>query len=233
MTKNYHPVLPEFKDVMDLFSFWPSYKKLLKNGQIVDRICLDRFLLIRERLLDLQLNDCSVLDLGAGSGYFSWLLYLTLAKDVEVVENGRARQFGYGDSSFTNELKSKITQYKLTNLVVHDEALETFVEVNAGKRQWDVTICLSVLHHFVTGYGDDPSIGRLDYEHLLKLFKNLGAVTKNILIIELDPERIPNYEKFMIDLVGEGCFQSVNVLGTSHSSIGVGRNIMELHKHAD
>lgn len=230
MIKQYHPSLPHVSEVTELFSFWPNYTSLWPEFDEVDRICLDRLLLIRERLLDLGLTDHSILDLGGGSGYFSWMLYITTASAVDMVEDERARQFGYDEASFAAELRSRIAEFKLENLHIHNTSIEEFLSKHDGHSYWDITLCFSVLHHFLTGYGDNRSVGQIDYEELLGIFRRIGSVTIHYLFIEIDPERIPNYEAFISDLMEEGKFKSMKILGKSSSSIGVTRNIIEFHK---
>jgi hypothetical protein len=230
VSKQYHPPLPEIADMAGLFSFWPDYQILRPEYDEVDRICVDRLLLIRERILDLGLADRPILDLGGGSGYFSWVLYVTTASAVDLVEDERAREFGYNEASFTGELRARIERLGLDKLHVSNTSIEEFLAAEAGRRQWDVTLCLSVLHHFVTGYGDKQDKGRITYAELLALFRRIGQVTARALYVEVDSERIANYEAFLADLQGEGQFTSSKVIGTSPSSIGVTRNIIEFLK---
>jgi hypothetical protein len=230
MNRQYHPKLPEIADFAELFSFWPNYQVLRPEFDEVDRICLDRLLLIRERMLDLGLADRPVLDLGGGSGYFSWALYVTTASSVDLVEDERARGFGYNEASFTGELRARIERLGLDNLRVSNASIEEFLAAQAGHGQWDVTLCLSVLHHFLTGYGDRRDVGRIAYAELLDIFRRIGEVTARALYIEVDSERIANYESFLSDLQGEGRFATSSVIGTSPSSIGVPRNVIEFLK---
>ena len=230
MNKLYHPPLPAPGELFGLLSFWPDYQALSADSPHVDRICVDRLLLIRERLVDLGVVDGSVLDLGGGTGYFSWALYVVNASAVDLVEDERARTAGYGDESFTKEIKSRIVELDLQSLVVHDQSIEAFLEQHAGSRRWDVTLCLSVLHHFVTGYGDNPDVGRRKYSEVRALFRRIGQVTGRCAYIELDDERVGDLEGFLDDFMTEGGFSSRSVIGISHSSIGVPRNLVEFLK---
>jgi hypothetical protein len=196
----------------------------------MDRICVDRFLLIRERIFDRGLVNTSILDLGGGAGYFSWLFYLTVARQVDLVEDQRAKLWGYNEESFTSKIEKNKKTYKADNLFIHKISIEDFLTEQVEIKKWDIVICLSVLHHFVVGYGDDSSVGQLGSEKLMQLFQQLGCVTRKSAFIEIDPERIKNYEKFIKDLMGAGKFSKMVVLGSSHSSIGVERNIIELIK---
>lgn len=230
MTKRYHPPLPTLSDLYSLFSFWPDYQKLMAMDHVVDRICADRLLLIRERLLDQGLVDGSILDLGGGTGYFSFALYILNASQVDLVEDERARSSGYGDESFANEIRSRIVELDLKNLFVHDQPIETFLEQHAGSQSWDVTLCLSVLHHFINGYGDNPEVGRRSYSDVRKIFRQIGKVTKRCAYIELDGERVESEAHFLEDLLIEGGFSAMRVIGISHSAIGVPRNVVEFLK---
>jgi hypothetical protein len=225
--KQYHPTLPNLEQVFPLFSFWPDYIPLFPSKVEVDRVCVDRLLLIRERMIDGGLMNSSILDLGGGSGYFSWLLYLTAASKVDIVEDQRAKQFGYNDESFTTDLIKKKQNFNAESLFIHDNSIERFLSEKVDDQKWDITICLSVLHHFITGYGDNKDVGLLSYDKLLVIFELIGKITRRSAFIEIDPERIQNYEKFMRDFMDYGCFDSMSILGSSHSSIGVERNIVE------
>ncbi len=231
--KQYNPNLPEFKETWSLFSYWTNYFSLLnldsKKSEI-DRICLDRFLLIRERIFDQGWVNTSILDLGGGGGYFSWLFYLTVACQVDMVEDERAKLFGYNEASFLTHIEEKKNVHLAEQLVIHKQTIESFLNQKAGLEKWDIVICLSVLHHFLTGYGDDSSIGKLDEESLMKIFQQFGMVARKAVFIEVDPERIKNYEKFIRDLMKIGGFSGMSILGSSHSGIGVERNIIELIK---
>lgn len=228
--KQYHPPLPNLEQVCSLFSFWPDYIPLVPERTDVDRICLDRLLVIRERMIDRGLMNSSILDLGGGSGYFSWMLYLTAASRVDIVEDQRAKQFGYNEESFTDDIVQKKQKLNANKLFIHNTSIENFLTQVVENQAWDVTLCLSVLHHFVTGYGDNKNVGRLKYNQILDIFKLIGEVTRRSAFIEVDPERITNYEKFMNDLLDYGGFESMNIIGSSHSGIGVERNIIEFVK---
>jgi hypothetical protein len=226
----YHPPLPFVSDLFELMSYWPNYKSLETKNSFVDRICVDRLLLIRERLIEKGLLGGTVLDLGGGTGYFSWVLYITFANTVDLVEDERARSAGYGDDSFTSDFRSKITELEAKRVNIHDQSIEEFLREKAEMQCWDVTLCLSVLHHFITGYGDNPEVGQLEYSELLAIFKLIGKVTKQYAYIEVDDERIGDWGSIYNDLKTEGGFSSMSVIGMSNSAIGVPRKIVELVK---
>lgn len=229
--KQYHPSLPDLGQMARLFCYWPDYSGMYPTEVSIDRACVDRFLLIRERILDNGMMNSTILDLGGGAGYFSWALYLTVAKSVDMVEDQRARNFGYNENSFAAGIINKKLGLNATGLLIHDTSIESFLRESVRcQKRWDIMLCLSVLHHFVTGYGNNPEIGKLNYLQLIDLFKSLGDVTERYAYIEIDPERVVNYEKFMTDLLEWGGFKSMDIIGRSHSSIGVERNILEFSK---
>lgn len=213
------------------FDEWHEY--LLSSHGPYERICLDRYITILNRLLLCGLPNCSLLDLGCSSGFFASAFALTLASQVTAVEDERAAAFGYRPDAFLQPLRAFVLQHGLKHIEVVDKPIESFLAVEADRRQWDVVLCLSVLHHYHTGYGDHVDVGALEADRRYALYQQLGAVTRRLLYLEIDSTRIGSQEQFFSDLCDLGRFHTPIRVGWSCSAPGDRRAIWELMKFDD
>ncbi|HZS07230.1 MAG TPA: class I SAM-dependent methyltransferase [Blastocatellia bacterium] len=207
---------------------WRNF--LESSSELCERICLDRYIMILNRLLNHRLYDCSVLDLGCSSGFFSYAFAVTAASQVTGVEDERAMKFGYDERAFLRPLREVKEHYRLDHLEIVGQSIENFLEQQAWRRSWDVVLCLSVLHHFRTGYGDCPGDGQLGADDLTRLYERLGAVTRRVLYLEVDETRIGDERQFFSELCQSGGFDPPVALGYSCSAPGVPRTVWELSR---
>ncbi|MEO7142859.1 MAG: hypothetical protein ABI165_05080, partial [Bryobacteraceae bacterium] len=137
----------------------------------------------------------------------------------------------YGVEAFTAPLIRDCQKNGLRHVEVREQSIETFlVEAEGQGRQWDAVLCLGVLHHFHTGYGDHPEAGQLDAAALRVLYERLGKVTRQALYLCVDTTRIADLDAFLDELCRAGEFLRPKLLGWSCSATGQRRPLWEIRK---
>jgi SAM-dependent methyltransferase len=202
-------------------------KDLQNTASRAERACLDRYLLILDALERRSLFDSSLLDIGCANGFFAYLFAVMMCRQVTAVEDMRGASAGYSENAFLNPLLQVRQEYALRHLEVIDAPIERFLTTYPD-RQWDVVLCLSVLHHFYTGYGDNPAVGLLREETRRSLFAAIGRATGSVLYLEFDHGRVP--ESFLSEFENIGGFAGKAIIGSSASAVGETRNLYELWK---
>jgi SAM-dependent methyltransferase len=229
MDRIYQPPLPSLVSAIRIVSDLPDFlaQHLEQETSGAERSCMDRYLRILDALESRALFDCSLLDIGCSSGFFSYLFAITFCRQVTAVDDSRASAFGYGGNAFLGPLRAAREEYGLHHIEIVDAPIERFLKEHAGRR-WDVVLCLSVLHHFYTGYGDDPSRGRMNPLQLGSLFHAIGNATGTVLYLEVDHGRVP--ADFLEEFSEASGLHHNRVIGSSSSPVGETRNLMEFWK---
>jgi SAM-dependent methyltransferase len=228
----YGAPLPSLETLLGTLQFVPDVGRwrdeLARSPDPYARACLDRYLLIQQSLVDQRLWGASILDLGCGSGFFSFCLGVSIASEVTAVDDGRAVPF-YGESASVAPLKTACAAYGLGHVNVAERAIESLLAECAGRRQWDAVLLLDVLHHMYTGYGDDPSVGKLTEPEIEGLVRRLGLVTGRALYFSIDAGRA-DPEKTLGLLQSQGGFGLPKPLGMTAAAAGPARTLWELRK---
>lgn len=229
MERLYQPPLPGLGAVINAITNLPGFLSEPVPGEtsVGGRACFDRYLCILDALERRSLIDSSLLDIGCSSGFFAYLFAVTACRQVTAVEDARGASAGYGENAFLAPLLRAKQQYALHHLEIIDKPIEQFL-VASPDRQWDVVLCLSVLHHFYTGYGDHPDRGRLTEEERQDLFAAIGQATGSVLYLEVDHGRVP--DEFFADFMKRGGFRGCALIASSASEVGETRNLFELWK---
>ena len=89
----YQPKLPSLASAIRIVSDLPAFlaQDLEREGAGVERLSVDRYLSILDALEHRALYDCSLLDIGCSSGFFSYLFAVTACRQVTAVEIRAAR----------------------------------------------------------------------------------------------------------------------------------------------
>ena len=229
MNRLYQPPLPDLTAALDIVGNLPKFLSgsLPEGIQRAERCCFDRYLQLLNALEERSLFDCSLVDLGCAGGFFSYLFAITLCRHVTAVEDGRSLWAGYSKEAVLQPLFRAKKDHELGHLEIVEAAIEEFLTAHHG-RQWDVVLCLSVLHHFFTGYGDDTQRGRLTEEERGSVFQAIGRATGTVLFLEVDHSRVP--EDFVAEFVSAGEFRGYHALGSSASAVGDSRVLFEVWK---
>lgn len=229
MERLYQPPLPDLASAISLVADLPEFlsRSLAESICGAERACFDRYLRILNALELRCAFDSSLLDIGCSSGFFAYLFAINLCREVTAVEDARGSSAGYTEGAFLGPLKNARREYGLDHLEIVEAPIEEFL-TSFPDRKWDVVLCLSVLHHFYTGYGDRPEIGQLSEPQRRRLFEAIGAATGSVLYLEFDHGRMP--ESFLNQFIELGGFNGCNVIGSSVSAVGETRNLYELWK---
>jgi SAM-dependent methyltransferase len=229
MERLYQPPLPGLATAIGIAANTAAFlaEDLEKAPARAERACFDRYLLILDALERRSLFDTSLLDIGCANGFFAYLFALTMCRQVTAVEDMRGASAGYSENAFLNPLLQIRLENGVSHLEIIDAPLEEFL-TTCPDRQWDVVLCLSVLHHFYTGYGDNPEVGLLHEEARRSLFAAIGRATGSILYLEFDHGRVP--ESFLSEFENIGGFAGKRVIGSSSSAVGQTRDLYELWK---
>jgi SAM-dependent methyltransferase len=224
----YQPLLPNLASAIRIVSDLPAFlaQNLERENEGVERLCVDRYLQILNALENRALYDGSLLDIGCSSGFFSYLFAITACRQVTAVDDSRAAPSGYSDDAFLRPLRAARQEYGLRHIEIVDAPIERFLA--AAGRTWDIVLCLSVLHHFYTGYGDHPERGRMTARERRSLFRSIGRATGTVLYLEIDHGRVP--ADFLDEFSEASGLRHSQVIGSSSSAVGETRNLMELWK---
>jgi SAM-dependent methyltransferase len=225
----YQPRLPDLASVVNLVSDLPRFlgQDLTDETVGAERACFDRYLCILDALERRSLFDCSLLDIGCSNGFFAYLFAVSLCRQVTAVEDERGALAGYSENAFLGPLYKAKQEYALRHLEIADAPIERFL-ASCPERQWDVVLCLSVLHHFYTGYGDHPDRGRLTDAERRALFRAIGRATGSVLYLEVDHGRVPG--DFFAEFSELGGFKGRATIGSSASAVGETRTLFEVWK---
>jgi len=229
MDRRYQPPLPDLAAALGMVTHTAAFlgRGWQDDPSGAERACYDRYLCILDSLERRSLFDCSLLDVGCANGFFAYLFAVTLCRQVTAVEDMRGASAGYGENAFLAPLLRAQREAGLRHLKVLDAPIEEFLK-SCPDRQWDVVLCLSVLHHFYTGYGDRPEVGRMGEDERRSLFAALGRATGRVLYLEFDHARVP--EGFLSTFRDSGGFAGSAVIGSSASAVGDTRDLYELWK---
>ena len=229
MGRIYQPPLPEVSAVIAAAADLPRFlsEPLMSRIHGAERACFDRYLRILDSIETHSLIDPSLLDIGCASGFFAYLFAVTTSRQVTAVDDARGSSCGYSDNAFLAPLHSAKQEYGLEHLEIVDAPVERFL-AECPDRRWDVVLCLSVLHHFYTGYGDQPHTGRLGTEERAGIFRAIGRATRSVLFLEVDQGRVP--DGFLPEFVQLAGFRGADPIGSSASAVGDGRLLYELWK---
>lgn len=229
MERLYQPPLPNLAAAIGVVADLPAFLAQPFEQQIgeVERACIDRYLLILNALETRELFDGSLLDIGCSTGFFSYLFAITACRQVTAVEDSRAAASGYGEDAFLRPLRAAKEKYRLRHIEIVDAPIEAFLAAEP-ERTWDIVLCLSVLHHFYTGYGDHPERGQLRPKERQRLFQAIGHATGTVLYLEVDHGRVP--PDFLAEFMAAAGFRSSRLIGSSSSAVGETREIVELWK---
>jgi SAM-dependent methyltransferase len=229
MERLYQPPLPGLGTVLNTITNLSGFLSEPVSGHTpgAGRACFDRYLCILDALERRSLIDSSLLDIGCSSGFFAYLFAVTACSQVTAVEDARGALAGYGENAFLAPLRRAKREYALHHLEIIDKPVEQFL-IACPDRQWDVVLCLSVLHHFYTGYGDRPERGRLTEEGRQDLFVAIGRATGSVLYLEVDHGRVP--DEFFADFMKWGRFRGCDLIASSASEVGETRSLFELWK---
>lgn len=225
----YQPKLPSLASAIRIVSDLPAFlaQDLEREGAGVERLSVDRYLSILDALEHRALYDCSLLDVGCSSGFFSYLFAVTACRQVTAVDDSRGAPSGYAGDAFLRPLRAAREEYGLRHIEIVEAPIEQFLAAKP-MRSWDVVLCLSVLHHFYTGYGDHPERGRMTARERRSLFKLIGKATGMVLYLEIDHARVP--ADFLSEFSEASGLSHSQVIGSSSSAVGETRNLMELWK---
>lgn len=233
MVRSYAPALPSVETLLRTMSFVPETgpwrAELIKHHSEFEQICLDRYLRIVQAMQSLNLYDCSMLDLGCSSGFFSYCFAITMASQVTAVDDERAVGI-YGAEASLRPLEDARARYDLQHLEIQRAPIEAFLAQESGRRRWDVVLCLAVLHHLKNGYADDQST-KLSDEAFRALCARLGEVTGKVLFVTVDASRI-DVQELHRDLQDIGEFDAPQPLGLTASGTGEPRMIWQFLKRA-
>ena len=229
MGRRYQPPLPGLANALEIAANTGAFlsKGFQDNTSGAERACLDRYLIILDSLERRSLFDSSLLDIGCSNGFFAYLFAVTICRHVTAVEDMRGASAGYSENAFLNPLLQIKQEYALSHLEVIDAPIEQFLKA-CPDRQWDIVLCLSVLHHLYTGYGDNPEVGLLQEEARRWLFAAIGRATGSVLYLEFDHGRVP--DGFLSEFKDIGGFAGSMIVGSSASAVGETRNIYEVWK---
>lgn len=229
MERLYQPRLPELASVVGSIADMPQFlSEPLSDGTLgAERACVDRYLCILDALERRSLFDCSLLDVGCANGFFAYLFAVSFCRQVTAIDDARGALAGYSKSAFLGPLYRAKRKYALEHLEIADAPIEQFL-ASRPDRQWDVVLCLSVLHHLYTGYGDHPDRGRLMDEERRALFTAIGRATASVLYLEVDHGRVP--ESFFAEFSDLGGFRGRSAIGSSASAVGETRVLFEVWK---
>ena len=227
MERLYQPPLPDLASAIRAVADLPGFLARDFENEFpgIERLCVDRYLRILNAMESRGLYDCSLLDIGCSSGYFSYLFAVSACRQLAAVDDSRASSFGYANDAFLGPLRKACDESGLQHVEIVDAPIERFLDKQKGRR-WDVVLCLSVLHHFYTGYGDDPTKGRMTAEELRSLFRCIGSATGTVLYLEVDHGRVPG--DFLAKFCEASGLAHCRVIGSSCSAVGETRNLMEL-----
>ena len=155
MDRIYQPPLPALSAVIAAAADLPTLLSETLTSQISDaeRACFDRYFRILDSIETNSLVDPSLLDIGCANGFFAYLFAVTTCRQVTAVDDARGSSCGYSDNAFLAPLHRAKREYGLEHLEIVGAPIEQFL-TECPDRQWDIVLCLSVLHHFYTGYGD-------------------------------------------------------------------------------
>jgi len=229
MDRIYQPHLPDLSAVIAVAADLPMFLGQPLTARVLgaERACFDRYLRILDSIETHSLIDPSLLDIGCANGFFSYLLAVTTCRQVTAVDDARASSCGYSDNAFLEPLRQTQREHGLEHLEIVGAPVEQFLSEHPG-RQWDIVLCLSVLHHFYTGYGDHTDTGRLTDEQRVSVFRAIGQATRSVLFLEVDHGRVP--ESFVPEFAELAGFKSVDPIGSSASAVGDTRVLFELWK---
>src|ERR1019366_4743264 len=229
MDRIYQPPLPALSAVIAAAADLPTLLSETLTSQISDaeRACFDRYFRILDSIETNSLVDPSLLDIGCANGFFAYLFAVTTCRQVTAVDDARGSSCGYSDNAFLAPLHRAKREYGLEHLEIVGAPIEQFL-TECPDRQWDIVLCLSVLHHFYTGYGDHPDMGRLTEENRASVFRAIGRATRSVLFLEIDHGRVP--DSFLPEFVELAGFKSADPIGSSASAVGDTRLPFELWK---
>ncbi|MGB6943707.1 MAG: class I SAM-dependent methyltransferase [Bryobacteraceae bacterium] len=226
MERLYQPKLPDLASAIGIVSDLPAFlaQSLEHESEGVERLSVDRYLQILDAIESRALFDSSLLDIGCSSGFFSYLFAITTCRQVTAVDDSRAALSGYSDDAFLRPLRAARQEYGLDHIEIVDTPIERFLA--SAERIWDIVLCLSVLHHFYTGYGEHPDRGRMTPTERLSLFQSIGRTTGTVLYLEVDHGRVP--ADFLDEFSQASGLHHSRVIGSSSSAVGETRSLMEL-----
>ena len=229
MDRRYQPPLPDLAGALAVVTDATAFlrKGFPQDTSGAERACYDRYLRILDSLERRSLFDCSLLDIGCSNGFFAYLFAVTMCRQVTAIEDSRGASVGYSENAFLGPLCHAQRESGLRHLEVLEAPIEEFLKT-CPERRWDAVLCLSVLHHFYTGYGDHPEVGFLREEERRALFAAIGRATGTVLYLEFDHGRVP--EDFLSEFKDMGGFAGSTIIGSSASAVGETRNIYELWK---
>jgi SAM-dependent methyltransferase len=229
MDRIYQPHLPDVSVAIAAAADLPAFlgQPLTARVEGAERACFDRYLRILDSIETHSMIDPSLLDIGCANGFFAYLFAITACRQVTAIDDARASSCGYSDNAFLAPLRQTKRELGLEHLEIVDTPMEQYLTECPG-RQWDIVLCLSVLHHFYTGYGDDPDTGQLTDEQRVSVFRAIGQATRSVLFLEVDHGRVP--ESFVPEFVELAGFKGADPIGSSASAVGDTRLLFELWK---
>ena len=226
----YQPKLPSLASAIRIVSDLPAFlaQDLEREGAGVERLSVDRYLSILDALEHRALYDCSLLDIGCSSGFFSNAVCRNRLPAGDGRRRFARRALRICHDAFLRPLRAAREEYGLRHIEIVEAPIERFLAAKPV-RSWDIVLCLSVLHHFYTGYGDHPERGQMTPRERRSLFKLIGKATGMVLYPEIDHARVP--ADFLSEFSERPGLRHSQVIGSSLSSaVGETRNLMELWK---
>ncbi len=197
----------------------------------VERSCVDRLAMILHDLEREKINSPNVLDLGCSGGFFSMGLASTVASHVVGVDDDRYITIqGEDNLSSVNNTKKRIEQLGITNAIFHDQPIENYLLQGNAQEQFDVVLCLNILHHFYKGYGNLTLEGKLEENMYYRLITRLGEITNKVMYFETNESFFDNYDKALLEILHYGQFSTLSLLGGSPAADGELRIVWKFQK---
>lgn len=221
--------------IRSLLSRGLNYQPLLKDGHAMrrlsssidgqfddsahvevraERLCADRARLLRDDMRSIigELGGSTLLDIGCNVGFFCHF-FASLGMRTVGIENSQHNRYQHFSLSNSVRMAKRMNRrYGLSSEFIEDDAREW---VKHHKGRFDVTILLSVLHHFFLGYpvGDyqnDPM------EEAKRFIKDIARITEKVLYIEYEDGASSVSVNDLIDFLhSQKLFRDVNIIDYS------------------
>jgi SAM-dependent methyltransferase len=221
--------------VRSLLSGGMNYQPLLKDGHALmrlsssvdvrldgpsdmmlpsERLCADRARLLRDDMRSTigELSGATLLDIGCNVGFFCHFFSSLGMRTVGIDNSQHNRHLRLSLSNSVRTARHMNRRYGLSCKFIEEDARKW---MKHQTELFDVTLLLSVLHHFFLGY----PMGEYEHDPMVeakRFIEDITRMTRKVLYLEYeDGESSVSVDELMDFLRSQKLFRNVNIIGHS------------------